>query len=628
VKRLALALLAALCLTGQTYTGVSVGSPPSGVTIDIVATAFAATAGEGGSLTCRAPCFVHFSATGTTIAGKTWQDADFSWDFGDPASYTIVTGGITRDLNEGFGFDAVHAYLPASYPGTCGGLAGRSHTATLRVTEESSGAKVASSSTVTICVQDPDAAWAGSKTTCYCDEATCTDDPGCPAGAANGGDVTANHNAAMACTGDQRRLFEGGVLFSGTGSSWNSSGGDCAISSYGSGQATLSYTGTSKFLDAGGSNGGVRVYNLKMQATSAAADTTFYGDGTGGERRVGFKNIVFDATNTFHGLYLSNPSFGNGQAQDVFFDQLDVPNLGTTSGNQKNCMFFTPLRFGLTGSTIVWPTVDVDLEHGVRIRQGDHYVIDANVLPIQHEGRAVITLRQNSAWFPDATQWGVVTRNAVLAVQGAPLSVAGTNNPDTPAVYDTVFDRNAISATGAILGANSGGMITCDNGAGQDIQRLSITRNYFNLTGTATSANSTRGVGCDVGDPDQVRFRNNAIVNTDTGRSGATYGAEFSTTDDGPACENNVLYDKSAVGASDVCRQFAEGSDSVKVASDPFDFTAGDPASGSAADFDELKITTASALEGVGVLTHFDEDVFGNAMPNGVTDIGVHEIAP
>jgi hypothetical protein len=597
-------------------TGVGGGL---GITIELEVNSFAEVTTEGGSIVCRAPCPVYFSATSTVVSGKTWQDLDFSWDFGDPASYTNDVGGTTWSLAEAHGFDAAHVYLPASYPDTCGGIAGRSHTVTARVTEESGGAKNASTTIVTICVQDPDAAWSGSKTTCYHDG---TLGSGCPVGATDGGNVTANASTALSCTGDQRKLFKGGVTFSSTSVTYNSSACDGSISSYGVGQANFTYSGSNELFDLGTSNGGIRIHNITAQATGNVDSGLAGGSG----RRGLFKNIALNTTNRFHGVYLSNPSFPT-QAQDVFFDQMSGL-ICNTSPTQKNAFFITPLRFALLGSNIDWSGNDGNCEHGLRVRQGDHIVVDATNFPFQQylpSARSVFTLRQNSAWYPDATQWIMISRSAIHANDSAPGSIAGTNNPDTPVIYDVWLDRNVFYSTNPSPGSFTGGYVTCNSGIGQDIQRVSFTRNYFNMTGAVGTADSARAVNCDAGGPNDVRGFNNVAVTTDS-RTGATDFFQL-TASSGAICENNVLY-KQAGGSADVCTNYTQGSDSVTVTSDPFDFTVGNPAGGASVDIDEVKITNASVLEGAGVLTHLDEDAFGNPMPNGPPDTGGHEIAP
>jgi hypothetical protein len=342
-------------------------------------------------------------------------------------------------------------------------------------------------------------------------------------------------------------------------------------------------------------------------------------------RRVLVKNIGFSATDKFHGIFLSAYSVGPSLPSDIYWDQVDIAGLGTTSGNQRNVMFANITRFAIVGSSFPSLGQDPDLEHFVRVRQGDHFVADANHFTQQQEGRAVITLRQNETYLPDIDEWFVISRNFISGgYTGMAVQIAGGNPPDTPNVKKVLIDSNVFTVGAGLTDDN---LIVCDTGDSQVIDAVSFNRNYINLTGVGSATTNVVGFDCDGGFTN-IRARANVGVYTSTHlTTGEVQLITLPSGDAGRACENTVLYYKSGDSQTDVCTNVTEGADSPKVVSDPFDFTAGDPASAASVDLDEVKITTSSVLYDVGVCTYLDQDVFGNAIAANCATVssGVHE---
>lgn len=162
-----------------------------------------------------APLAVFFDASTPYIvagkAGSEFHDYTFAWDFGDEDAGAWSVSG--RSKNSAAGPEAAHVFdTPGSY------------TVTLSVTNQSGGSDAAA---LTITVEDPDAFYAGSKTTCVSSVGSFT---GCPAGASQV--TTSDFGEALGhATSNTRVLFRRGDSFSGSGSI---SGGPGIIGAFGS----------------------------------------------------------------------------------------------------------------------------------------------------------------------------------------------------------------------------------------------------------------------------------------------------------------------------------------------------------------------------------------------------------
>jgi hypothetical protein len=644
------ALLLAACASAQSLSGVTIGAPAAGggggggaggsITESIDATSFTATATEGNTLTCTHwPCPVFFDATGTTASGITdpLHEAWYEWSFGDSSAGTVDRGGRTFSLNEGVSPIAFHSYASSAWNDTCGASACTQHTVTLTVTIESGGAQVTETATLTVNEISPRVLFATTDTTCYCDEATCTDDAGCPTGAANGGDASTTLGTAEgACNtaGTQMCLFEGGVTFSG-GSSVTYGTNKVTLGSYGTGKAIFqhSYTTTNPFK-VNDTCAGIAVWNVQIDATGTAEAGAVFDNNNSGGNKLGKCLLVHDVdmgtgNNRPHNLtnFWSDAATATDEHEQLYFYDFVSTENGTSSAtgpvHALSCDRCA-LVAGEVGNT------QGTVEHNIRIPQAVRLVIDTMKLSDAPHAKSLLTWRNHVDTGYARNQYMATTRNAFImgsdsgGTPAVPLELCGSNNLPTDLrefehswILRNVFydggttDQNPMSRTKA------GASICRDK---------TIAQNFFNFSGTEDGAASTQvGFELDSGIGTDIRCRGNVGVTTDAGRSANNIICDVGSLAGEDACENNLLYGKSGTNSNICGSSVTESADNIAVSSDPFNVVAGDPASGTSTDWDDLQITTASAALDVGALDHLNTDAAGQARPVGTTDAGVFE---
>jgi hypothetical protein len=217
---------------------------------------------------CVAPCAVFFDARTTTDADlpeafRAFTELTYSWNFGDPGSGVWQQGARagTADphpRNVDTGPIAGHVYeAPGAF------------TAQLTVSDGTS----TSSSSLTITVTDPAAAWPGTQTICIGGSVTpVAGQGGCPSGAA----VTRNadFDAAVAAMGCNRLavrcLFRRGDVFTASASTGVTSPGPTLIGAYGTGaKPQIQANGGVSVLRFDAGSHDVRVVDLQIIGANA-----------------------------------------------------------------------------------------------------------------------------------------------------------------------------------------------------------------------------------------------------------------------------------------------------------------------------------------------------------------------
>ena len=195
-------LLAAACTAASSVNGNSAASSPassSGSTPAPAPPPSAPSPPSSGSASvlirasqtsCIAPCGVFLSATASGFkTARPFHELSYGWDFGDTgATFSALASDFPfgNDANSAIGANAAHIFAaPGDY--------------LVKATAALPGVDSAAA-TVSIHVDDPDAAFSGGNTTCY---SRVGDFVGCPAGARQLTDFT----AAMGAIGKGGRLL-------------------------------------------------------------------------------------------------------------------------------------------------------------------------------------------------------------------------------------------------------------------------------------------------------------------------------------------------------------------------------------------------------------------------------------
>ena len=629
-------------------TGSSIGAPTVGggggggagsITEAITATSFGAIATEGNTLTCTDwPCAVFFDATATVASGVTdpMHEVWYEWTFGDSEAGSVVRGGRTFSLNEGLSPIAGHVYTSTTWPSTCGASACAVHTVTLTATIESGGAQVSETATVTVNEISPRVLYATTNTTCYCDEATCTDDTGCPASATNGGDVSTTLGAAEAAclaAAPQACLFEGGVTFTG-GSSVTYGADNVLLGSYGSGKAIFqhNYTGTNPFK-VNDTCGGTTIWNVQIDSTNASETSALFDNNNSGGNQLAKCFTVADVdigTGTNRPAIMTNFWADNTTQPDeheqLYFYDVSVTDVGV-SGVGTPVYGLSCDRCFLIGGEI--SGIQGGVEHNIRFPQAVRVIVDAMLLDDSQNAKSLLTWRNHADDGYPTNQYNSTTRNAFaigssLGTPAVPLELCGSNDlPSTIRdsedmwVLRNVFYESSNGSDQNPISRTKTGARTCDD--------ITIAENFYNFTGIEDgAATSIQGFELDGGAGTNVRCRANVGVMTTAGRTASNIACNPGALSGEDVCENNVVY--GASGTNDICgSSVTESADNIPVSSDPFNVAAGNPASGTSTDWDDLDITTASALLDTGALDHLNTDAKGQARPSGTTDPGVFE---
>jgi hypothetical protein len=573
-------------------------------------------------------------ATATTVSGTAVNDTGwvpevwFDWDWDDSSLGTVSRGGLTVDLGKSIGVVAAHAFKPSTFTETCGSGAGNSlHRVTLTVSALVGGVRESDSATLNVCVEDWNTTYPTTNKVVFCDEATCTDDPGAPAGATNGGNIASGGlaTALRYCEtqgGPRMVLLEGGVTFTTGSVNLQVGGHSCYISSYGTGKATLKFTATSSGdVGIAASNTACAGYRLD--------NVTFAGSGTGPKllRASGDTGCVL--------IIDSNVSQASGDelasaAQidnpgDPMVNELYFVKFSYNRHNSGNNSFYVSCRYcawvgGEVDSTQPGAPADFG-EHQIRLPNYSYMVIDAmhfpNKSPATFGGKNLLALRQqcgsNSlpctkhassnvfaitrSYFKDTSEAGAV----VLQVNGS-----GSSSDTLSRTYDGDILRNVFTFTGS--NPTDHAIELTNPGPDSDMERLRVMQNINDQSNL--NSGTVRLLGAFVGTSDYVLIGNAVVFN------GAAASSTHTIANLGAGngvAKNNLCVDL-GVGLCDQFPNFAESIDNRSVVVNPFSAT---PGTGANFDFLDTVINRTSAADilGDGVVTAYPTDAYGDSVP-------------
>lgn len=373
------------------------------------------------------PLAVFFSATASTYAAVTsypYTDIEYVWDFGDPQVGSTVSCGSavsagaqnwscgalagTLSKNADRGPVAAHVYSCDSGT-TC------AYTATLTARYGSTTRSVA----VAITVTDPNNYYTAGKTVCYYNAGSSP--PACPAG----GTATATSDAAVvlaALTTDKRVLLNGGDTFSTATNGTSVSASHWTLGSYGTGKATLSYTGTngSVFVDPAGSSD-ARVMDLAV--TTSGAPPAYIWSANNAESAI--SNLLFyrmDHSNVWGTYGLSSLSNAG-----LFFADNTIQVRADSPGG-SNSHYLLGVNIAVLGSSVLQNTGS---EYPIRSMFYNGLVIAHNRM--DGATKQTVALRGQPGI---ASTYGLVADND--------LSNGAGTNPYVIAIdQDTSFDQKA-----------------------------------------------------------------------------------------------------------------------------------------------------------------------------------------
>jgi PKD repeat protein len=283
-----------------------------------------------------APLAVHFDATATDVATKTYRYAidlfrqvKYSFDFGDERGETWAVSGLSKNTQTG-GPVAAHVFTT---PGT--------YTVTLAATESSGAAP--STATVTINVQDPNVVYAGAKTVCV---SKVSDFASCPAGASKLTAFPASFNGL-------RVLLHSGESFGDIGLQDGNAG--VIVSSYGGGaKPSVASVGVGSWRPATANFAtDITVMNLAVAGKMVQSI---------GSRVLFYRNTLMSTDPNNSGLYFGNvsywaqndpyrqvPTAAFQHAREIFIVENTITS--TTSGAQYG-IFGEGANLAIMGNTL------------------------------------------------------------------------------------------------------------------------------------------------------------------------------------------------------------------------------------------------------------------------------------
>jgi PKD repeat protein len=407
-----------------------------------------------------APLYVFFDASATTCTGSTQCDAInggafrnlmFQWNFGDDPAARWAFGTKTLK-NTAAGPVTAHVFEKA---GTYNvqlvirGPAGGSRTLATQIT-----------------VEDPNAHWAGAKTTCISSSGIFT---GCPSGSATM--TTGNLNATEAAcdVADHRCLFRGGETFTATGTFMMDAQGPGLIGSFGTGRATLVLAPDGKqpmFANRGANDW--RLTNLSFKGPGNVVV------GGGGA-------AVFDAFRSFQNVLIHNTTVVPGTlhqvvsiaGQSLDLAKQDIPSgVGVVGndwqdlgfGNGGNILFVAVARAAFLGNRF-FDTLGG--EHNFRMQHGERIVMTSNTLGEPKGGKGMIQIRSRdqcpggqcdpgagggttcSAGCGRPTKFVVVSDNVLIGNKlSTHIGMVGSETVTTTCQgEDVIVERNFITST-------------------------------------------------------------------------------------------------------------------------------------------------------------------------------------
>lgn len=548
-----------------------------------------------------APLYVHFDGTTSTssVGGdQVWRDLRFEWDFGDPASGSWATDGLSRNTDRGP--VAGHVY---ESPGT--------YTVTLTVTDRN-GATNQQQTSVT--VDDPETVFA-STTSCVSTSGTFT---GCPAGATQvtSNDFDATMQSRVNTSGDRRVLFRRGEVFE-SSTSWSppNTKTEGLVGAFGSGalpeirmlagntNATVLLSGNSVNS---ASAGGWRFYQLRITSV-----------GTTNQAPAFKTSFIFDDV-----LIYQSDIGPTGYAFNVNFDQS-----GLNVAHKHYAVVDTELR-GNFGTPVTNPGscwfggADKTMVAGVNCGQANHWqmrIAYTNKAIISHNnvlfvgGAFEIIKFQCSLGGLNSVIGGVphVCRHMVFAnnLLATRLNVTAGGGADQGTIQDSVFERNMVQ-----------GPIQTDNP--NDVFRHNVAT-HFELRSRISNpimptGNLIENNVCD------GRFSGESCISIRKGGDAVNFDGLLARNNLAYATNNRPFFSTQS-DASGTCTGCTEPTLSAQknITRTTNPFVDASPDRYTRADFalPEGSTLINAGIAGIGA----GHDLLGNVRPNGLPDVGAFE---
>lgn len=380
-----------------------------------------------------APLGVIFDATGTTASsGNAFADLLYQWEFSDDPNAVFATTGKLK--HTAAGPLAAHLFETAG-----------SYDVSVTITSKSGGQDVKH---VTITVSDPNTVWATSNTICFSTSGTF--DTGCPSSATH---TTSSLLSAInsACVAGKRCLLRRGETFTGGAGSLTIGGtGPTELGAFGpsaNNKPLIVHTSGQGAINVATSTTDLRVADLRVQSTNALNSQII----TSGHKTVDVSVIRLEnVAQTSH----VGASFGTSSLE--FFDEdlhdgllfweLNFQDFGVGLGG--NALFIAGKPLAVVGSTLL---DTISGEHVVRMVDGEGVVISNNIIGLQSDNKASITIRQTGmdrtcvAGCGEPTRAVVISDNVIHNRGVYAIAACEANASDAPHAAecdDVLIERN------------------------------------------------------------------------------------------------------------------------------------------------------------------------------------------
>jgi hypothetical protein len=628
MKRLALALLAVLALTAQTYTGVSVGTVSGGVVARFDCSSYSQSAQEGGSITLKYGDPIQCVASRSTVSGAPVNDAGyvpevwFDWNWNDSSLGTKSVGGRTIDLDRSIGLVASHAYLPSTFADTCGGGTNTLKTLTLTVYAVVSGARSSGSATLAVCVENPATTWPNP--VAYCNDANCADDdfssvvqPGTPT---HGGNGTALETILQACgSGSKRILVEGGLTWSTASTGITVGSNRCLVQSYGGSNAKWQFTAgtTAAAISANTTCGGYTIIGV-----------TFAGNGAG-PRAVGPSTtnggcltIINSQTSGVGGEEFDSFEQHGTSGKKFSFFNLNIPS-GSILGGATHLAFFS---YG-TNFTYLGGDIASSGEHHIRFPSMQIATIDGVNFTNQATTKNFISWRHDCNSSPTCTGpsysgTGTISRSSFYGIASGGQFItfnddgSGALTEATKAYDVDLLDNIFAKTTSTSVPRDPIGSVVGDCDCGEEMKRFRYFRNATDSFSFDSGSARLVAFGATGGTQvDQMSF----IGNVMSGPGDANTVTMFSQGGAGWTSlvhYNNVCWENGA-GSCDLFTAVSEdATDKNLTGTDPWDRDGVSPGTLASFDWPDVLITSSNAtIKGVGVVAPYPTDIEGESVP-------------
>lgn len=493
---------------------------------------------------CVAPCGIFFDASDSSDAdlatNRAFHDLTYYWHFGEQglANWPDRQGGYSKGV--ALGSVVSHLFETAG-----------AFVVNLTVEDEQGNTDDFHQ---LISITDPAVQWSGTNTYCFSTSGTFT---GCPAGATE--ETQTDYGTALGnclASASNRCLFRGGETFTKASVYDTARAGPILIGSFGTGRATLDYTGTGGDFNFEIQHNDWRFSKLTLDGGNAT-------NPSGGMFRVmdTISNLLLHDTVMTANTYQRGALFDSGildPNSDTLHDGIYIfDNNWQDLDSIENLIFGLGQKVAIVGNTLR----DAEAgEHVIRGEQWDGAFICNNDLGGQADGKHVLTIRNLDNNGACSYGCGIPTRKVVVcdnyvasrddwAIQAV---VTANDASFVPQGEDVIIERNYITRW----------TDTADNGVQVGIytlntDRMTVRNNICRTEGwgfpscTVMKSATTNGSST----VSEMRAYNNTSFNPDT-TSQAQYTVNFidGTPPAGWECYNNLLWDPNATGTESACR--------------------------------------------------------------------------